>query len=459
MDLFDLSFSADFAHMLVRFLISVVVNWFIIDRLYYTKSRRRDFYFTFMLIAIAIFFLVFFMIFVLEDMKGKTGIGIGIGLFGIFSIMRYRTDTMPVREMTYLFVLIALSVVNALGSTLSLLELLSTNLIVVAAVWTCERFLRIQPVKLVQYDRIELVCPDRYDELKADIEQRLGLHVQKIEVGGVDFLRDTAMLKVYYEGNGKDTNGVDTMLKMPKAALALLAAMVLAVPACAQGDTETGLWTSAEVQKKLSKQWNVSAEAEYRLRDDFGSTDRWTLSASAAYKPAKWLKLDAGYKFLRVLNDDETTWKDNGVDPNKWTPAWWCTKHRLYASATATLPVGRFDLSLRERWQYTYRPETTVGRYDVDDDEWEDKVKSGKAQHVLRSRLQAGYDIPKCKVDPYASMELYHAKGGLQKIRYTAGADWKVTKQHVVSAFYRYLDSRSDDPDMHVVGLGYKYKF
>ena len=421
MDLFDLSFSADFAHMLVRFLISVVVNWFIIDRLYYTKSRRRDFYFTFMLIAIAIFFLVFFMIFVLEDMKGKTGIGIGIGLFGIFSIMRYRTDTMPVREMTYLFVLISLSVVNALGSTLSLLELLSTNLIVVAAVWTCERFLRIQPVKLVQYDRIELVCPDRYDELKADIEQRLGLHVQKIEVGGVDFLRDTAMLKVYYEGNGKDTNGVDTMLKMPKAALALLAAMVLAVPACAQGDTETGLWTSAEVQKKLSKQWNVSAEAEYRLRDDFGSTDRWTLSASAAYKPAKWLKLDAGYKFLRVLNDD--------------------------------------DLSLRERWQYTYRPETTVGRYDVDDDEWEDKVKSGKAQHVLRSRLQAGYDIPKCKVDPYASMELYHAKGGLQKIRYTAGADWKVTKQHVVSAFYRYLDSRSDDPDMHVVGLGYKYKF
>ena len=128
MDTIASLFTADFAHMLVRFLISVAVNWFIIDRLYYTKSRRRDFYFTFMLIAIAIFFLVFFMIFVLEDMKGKTGIGIGIGLFGIFSIMRYRTDTMPVREMTYLFVLISLSVVNALGSTLSLAELLTTNL-------------------------------------------------------------------------------------------------------------------------------------------------------------------------------------------------------------------------------------------------------------------------------------------------------------------------------------------
>ena len=219
MDTLASLFSADFAHMLVRFLISVAVNWFIIDRLYYTKSRRRDFYFTFMLIAIAIFFLVFFMIFVLEDMKGKTGIGIGIGLFGIFSIMRYRTDSMPVREMTYLFVLIALSVVNALGSTLSLVELMTTNIIVILAIWMCERFLRIQPVKLVQYDRIELITPERYTDLKADIEQRLGLHVKKIEVGAVDFLRDTAMLKIYYEGNGKDTNSVDTMLKMPKVTL------------------------------------------------------------------------------------------------------------------------------------------------------------------------------------------------------------------------------------------------
>ena len=67
--------------------------------------------------------------------------------------------------------------------------------------------------------------------------------------------------------------------------------------------------------------------------------------------------------------------------------------------------------------------------------------------------------FPKCKVDPYASVELYNAKGGLQKIRYTAGADWKLTKQHVVSAFYRYIDSHDDDPNMHIIGLGYKYKF
>ena len=100
--------SDDFMMMFIRLLINCLFTWLIIDRLYYRKSRRRDFYFTFMLISVAIFFIVFFMIFVLEDMKGKTSMGVGIGLFGIFSIMRYRTDAMPVREMTYLFVIIEL---------------------------------------------------------------------------------------------------------------------------------------------------------------------------------------------------------------------------------------------------------------------------------------------------------------------------------------------------------------
>ena len=95
-----LFFSPGFANMLVRLTLCVLVTWFIIFRLYYKKSKIREYCFTFMLISIAIFFIVFFMVFVLEDMKGKTSMGIGIGLFGIFSIMRYRTDAMPVREMT-----------------------------------------------------------------------------------------------------------------------------------------------------------------------------------------------------------------------------------------------------------------------------------------------------------------------------------------------------------------------
>ena len=151
MDIFSLSLSESFVAMLVRLTICVVVNLVIVDRLYYKKSRRRDFYFTFMLISIAIFFLVFFMLFVLEDLKAKTSIGIGIGLFGIFSIMRYRTDAMPVREMTYLFVIIALSVVNAIAASVNIVELLLTNAIVVFAVWMCEHRLKMEPSKLVQY--------------------------------------------------------------------------------------------------------------------------------------------------------------------------------------------------------------------------------------------------------------------------------------------------------------------
>lgn len=213
-DLF--AFSPSFLQMLLRLTVSSLVTWLIIDRLYYPKSRRRDFYFTFMLISVAIFFIVFFMIFVLEDMKGKTSMGIGIGLFGIFSIMRYRTDAMPVREMTYLFIIIALAVVNAIAEGVPLVELLLTNLIVVVAVWLCEKNLKTQPTKLIQYDRMELITPERRDELKADLEKRLGVKVIKVDVGAIDFIRDMAMLRIAYEGA---ETPADSILKLKNSQL------------------------------------------------------------------------------------------------------------------------------------------------------------------------------------------------------------------------------------------------
>ena len=211
MDFFNLS--SDFLMMFIRLLINVVATWFIIDRLYYQKSKRRDFYFTFMLISVAIFFIVFFMIFVLEDMKGKTSMGVGIGLFGIFSIMRYRTDTMPVREMTYLFVIIALSLVNAVSVNLPYFEVIVTNLVIILAVWLCEMHLKTNPTKLIQYDRIELITPERHEELIADLEKRLGLKVVKVDIGSVDFLRDMAMIRVTYEG---EASTVGSNLKLSK---------------------------------------------------------------------------------------------------------------------------------------------------------------------------------------------------------------------------------------------------
>ena len=204
--------------MLIRLVINLVVVGIIIDRLYYPKSKRRDFYFTFMLISIAIFFIVFFMIFVLEEMKGKTSLGIGIGLFGIFSIMRYRTDAMPVREMTYLFVIIALSLVNAISEGVPMIELGITNLIFLVAVWVSEWHLKVLPSKIIQYDKIDLVTPDRKADLIADLEKRLGLEIVQVEVGAVDFIRDMAMVKIRYRGKRSDGDVADN-LKLTKGQL------------------------------------------------------------------------------------------------------------------------------------------------------------------------------------------------------------------------------------------------
>ena len=202
--------ASDLGSAMLRFLICLVVNWFVIDFLYYKKSHRRDFYFTFLVITIAIYFLVFFM---MNLDRGKATMGVGLGLFGIFSIMRYRTDAMPVREMTYLFLVVCLSVVHALAP--GFLELLAVDAIVVLAVWICEQRVKSHHVKLVQYDRIELIKPQRYDELVADLQERTGLHITKVDVGGIDFLRDCAVLRITYDGVGQ--NEVDGFFAVRKS--------------------------------------------------------------------------------------------------------------------------------------------------------------------------------------------------------------------------------------------------
>ncbi len=212
--------SVSFADTLVRFFICMLVNWMIVHFLYFKKSKRRDFYFTFIIISMAIFFLVYLM---MGLDRGKATMGVGLGLFGIFSIMRYRTDSMPVREMTYLFVVVCLSVVHAIAEPFGvdntgkmvgtpLIELLIIDVITIVVIMFFERFLKVVASKLVQYDRIELIKPERREELIADLEERLGLKVIAVRVGAVDFLRDMAVLRVYYEGN--DSGDVKNMLKI-----------------------------------------------------------------------------------------------------------------------------------------------------------------------------------------------------------------------------------------------------
>ncbi len=213
MDELPLIDSMGFVDLLLRFLFNCAVILVIIRAFYYPRSRRRDYFFTFMLISISIFL----MIFLLSSVKLK--IGFALGLFAIFGIIRYRTEQMPVREMTYLFVIIAVSVINSMATNLNVLELLTTNLLFILSLWLIEsrKWLGHLSTKLVLYDRIDLITPDKRAELIEDLEKRIGIKVERLEVGHIDFLRDSAMLKIYYEDNeSNQANSVDTVVQMPK---------------------------------------------------------------------------------------------------------------------------------------------------------------------------------------------------------------------------------------------------
>lgn len=145
------------------------------------------------------------------------GIGAALGLFAIFGIIRYRTESVPIREMTYLFFLVALSVLNGKCDSINFLEQLAVNAIFILCVWFCERFLatKDEGCKYVRYDNIDLIQPERYEELKEDLEKRLGLKINRVEVGAVDFLTDMTMLRVFYYDPEKRIKSIDRMFKIP----------------------------------------------------------------------------------------------------------------------------------------------------------------------------------------------------------------------------------------------------
>lgn len=198
--------------MIFRFVLNMFFVFILIQFFYYRKSRRLDYYFTFILISISIFFLIF----LLGSVKIK--VGMALGLFAIFGIIRYRTETVPVREMTYLFVIISLSVINAIALNLSYAEIFTTNIIYVVSVWIVESFngLRHLSSKLILYDRVDNIHPHQRRELLEDLKKRTGLNIVKVEVGAINFLQDTVMLKVYYESTFGETSSVDNMIKLPK---------------------------------------------------------------------------------------------------------------------------------------------------------------------------------------------------------------------------------------------------
>ena len=188
--------------------INLIVTGIIIYGLYYRKVHRKDYFTAFSLISITVFFLVF-----LLD-NNKLQIGLALGMFAVFGIIRYRTISIPIKEMTYLFVIIGISVINALAyKEIGYAGLALVNIIFIFSCWLFESNLMKNhiSVKEVRYDNIRLIKSGMENELKADLEERLGLSIVKIEVGSVNFLRDSALLKVSYLTKGADVNTAETM--------------------------------------------------------------------------------------------------------------------------------------------------------------------------------------------------------------------------------------------------------
>lgn len=193
-------------NLTLQFIFNMVICSILIWFFYFPKSRNKGFSVTFMLFSAVVFLLLYFMGGVSLD------ITVGLGLFMIFGIMRYRTEMVPIREMTYLFVTIAMAVINGINTINDSLILSNILLIAVLAIIEYGIGRKREVSKLVCYERIELIRPERRTELIADLEQRLGHKVNRVEVGNVDFLRDVAFLKVYYSpAKGEYPTSDDTM--------------------------------------------------------------------------------------------------------------------------------------------------------------------------------------------------------------------------------------------------------
>ena len=205
--------TAELLPMVGSLLLNSVVVWVLVHFFYYPKGHRRDYYFTFVLLSVSIFMLIYLLLGNSADM----GIGAALGLFAIFGIIRYRTECVPIREMTYLFFIVALSVLNAKTGDLNFMSRIIINLIMILVVWGAENHLSAyrEGCKFVKYDNIDLIQPERYEELKADLEKRLGVKITRVDVGAVDLLTDMTMLRVFYEDPDHRIKAVDRLTKIP----------------------------------------------------------------------------------------------------------------------------------------------------------------------------------------------------------------------------------------------------
>ncbi|MCG8579885.1 MAG: DUF4956 domain-containing protein [Bacteroidales bacterium] len=188
----------DFTELLLRLVLNSILIFTVVHFMYARRSRRKDFYFSFIVIGVIVFLLCF----LLSNVKLE--LGFALGLFAIFGILRYRTDAIPIKEMTYLFIVIGISVINALSNKkVSYAELVLTNMVIVFGLWFLEKRLALKQELSVQltYEHIENIHLMKHDDLLRDMKNRTGINISRFEINKIDFLRDVADITLYYNAN------------------------------------------------------------------------------------------------------------------------------------------------------------------------------------------------------------------------------------------------------------------
>ena len=264
--------------------------------------------------------------------------------------------------------------------------------------------------------------------------------------------------------------------------------MFMLAPICninaQSSEDEFGIWATVEASKKINKKFKVVGDVEFRTYDFVNNIERAAIGVKLEYKILKWLKSNVGYQFHYKHNPEETSLKDAREGLNEMGEMdvlydknvdhdYWVFRNRFYATISGEYKIGRFEFGLRERLQYTrtnsaWTDETKYRWYTQIDDEGYDlpsiyevttdpEFKETKHNLTLRSRVNVKYDIPNCKVNPFASVELYTRLDewkGYDKLRYRLGASYKINKDNSISLYYLFEDVNGE-ANGHAIGFEY----
>ena len=186
--------SSEMIDLVLRFTFNAAIAYIIIKVIYYRDFKNNDFIFSYFMFNT----LIFFFAYILGGID--INMGFAFGLFAVFAMLRYRTNPIPIKEMTYLFIVITVGVINALsGDMISLGALLFTNFSIVLLTFILENYWQNNLFinRTIDYENIENIKPENHEKLLADLEERTGLDIIYYDIQNINFLRDTVKVKIY----------------------------------------------------------------------------------------------------------------------------------------------------------------------------------------------------------------------------------------------------------------------